>query len=142
MKPLSNRHMAFIDEYMQNGRNATAAYASVYPKASRKTAESNGFLLLQKTEVIQELEKREAELREKNKVTVEMLTQKLLEIATNASEFAPSASVSALKLIAQIHGLDAPKENAKNFSTEQPEIKITIVNNKEDGNQSNENIPS
>lgn len=134
MKPLSNRHMAFVDEYMVNGRNATAAYADTYPKAARRTCEQNGFMLLKKPEVKAEIEKREIELREKNKVTVEMLTEKLLNIANNASEFAPGASVSALKLIAQIHGLDTPKETTQELSTETGplEIKINIVKNKED----------
>jgi hypothetical protein len=134
MKQISNRHMAFVDEYMANGRNATAAYASVYPKAARRTCEVQGSDLLRKPEVKIEIERREAELREKNKITVELLTQKLLDIYNSASDMAPGAAVSALKLIAQMHGLDAPKETTQEMSTESGplEIKINIVKNKED----------
>jgi phage terminase small subunit len=134
MKQISNRHMAFVDEYMANGRNATAAYASVYPKAARRTCEVQGSDLLRKPEVAAEIEKRETELRDKNKVTLEFLTEKLIAIANSASEFAPAASVSALKLLAQMHGLDAPKETTQEMSNESGplEIKINIVKNKED----------
>lgn len=134
--------MAFIDAYMANGRNATQAYASVYPKAVKRTCEVQGSDLLRKPEVKAELEKREAELREKNKVTVEMLTEKLLAIANSASEFAPSASVSALKLLAQIHGIDTPKETTQELSNESGplEIKINIVNsNPNESNTDNSN---
>lgn len=132
MKTLSNRHMAFVDEYMINGRNATAAYASVYPKASRKTAESNGYLLLQKTEIKAEIERREIDLREKNKITLEDLTQKLMAIYSSASEFAPAAAVAAIKLIGEWHGIG--KETTQEQSTESGplEIKINIVNSKQD----------
>lgn len=132
MKPLSNRHMAFIDEYMINGRNATAAYASVYPKAIRRTCEVQGSDLLRKPEVVAEISKRESELREKNKITLEDLTSKLLAIYSSASEFAPSAAVSAIKLIGEWHGIgkEIPKEQS--FENEPLEIKIKIVKNKED----------
>ena len=134
MKTLSNRHMAFIDEYMVNGRNATAAYKVVYPKANQRCAEVKGSLLVNKVEVKMEIETRENELRDKNKITLEFLTEKLIAIANSASEFAPAASVSALKLLAQMHGLDAPKETTQEMSNETGplEIKINIVKNKED----------
>lgn len=134
--------MAFIDAYMANGRNATQAYKIVYPSAAQRTAEVQGSDLLRKPEVKAELEKREAELREKNKVTLEFLTEKLIDIANSASEFAPSASVSALKLLAQIHGLDTPKETTQELSNESGplEIKINIVNsNPNESNTDNSN---
>lgn len=140
MKPLSNRHMAFVDEYMINGRNATAAYASVYPKASRKTAESNGYLLLQKAEIKAEIEKREVELREKNKITLEDLTAKLLAIYSSASEFAPAAAVSAIKLIGEWHGIGKETTQEMSNETGPVEIKINIVNsNPDESNTDNSN---
>jgi phage terminase small subunit len=134
MKTLSNRHIAFIDEYMTNGRNATAAYKIVYPKANQRCAEVKGSLLVNKVEVKKEIERREAELREKNKVTLEFLTEKLIAIANSASEFAPGASVSALKLLAQMHGLD---QHSPQQAKQDNQIQIKIITS---GNTSNGNI--
>ena len=41
----------FALEYLANGYNATAAYRSVHPKCSQRTAEVNGSRLLRKAEV-------------------------------------------------------------------------------------------
>jgi hypothetical protein len=41
----------FALEYLANGYNATAAYRSVHPKCSQRTAEVNGCRLLRKAEV-------------------------------------------------------------------------------------------
>jgi phage terminase small subunit len=136
MKPLSNRHIAFIEEYMQNGRNATAAYASIYTKASRKTAESNGFLLLQKTEIKEELEKRESILREKNKISLESLSQQLMDIALSAAERHPSASVAAIKLLTELHGLNKENESPTQETGPQ-EITIKIVKSKNNEKENN-----
>jgi phage terminase small subunit len=53
MSELKNkRHLAFADEYLVNGHNATQAYLSVYKSVKKKTtAEVNGSKLLSKIEI-------------------------------------------------------------------------------------------
>lgn len=123
---LSNRHLAFIDNYMSNGRNATQAYKVVYPSANQRTAEVKGSLLANKVEVKAELEKREAELREKNQITLEFLTEKLLETYNTASEISPAAAVAALKLLAEWHGIKS-KDTQDLSNQEDKTITIKIV---------------
>jgi len=58
---LSNKHRAFVDEYLQCW-NATEAYARVYKPKKRTTAGANGHELLKNTEISAEIEQRLAEI--------------------------------------------------------------------------------
>jgi hypothetical protein len=60
-KRLSNKHLAFIDEYFRNRFNGTRAYLSVYG-GKETTARANAAELLTKTSIKTEISSRMAEL--------------------------------------------------------------------------------
>lgn len=57
-KKLTNRHRSFIDEYFRHNMNATEAYCSVYPKASRDSARARAVELLANISIQKEINKR------------------------------------------------------------------------------------
>ncbi|EKU56561.1 terminase small subunit [Acinetobacter sp. WC-323] len=76
---LRGKQQRFVDEYLID-RNATQA--AVRAGYSAKTAEQMGYQLLQKTSVQEAIEKGEAELAERNKITQDKVLNRLWEMAT------------------------------------------------------------
>lgn len=134
MKELSNRHIAFIDEYMVNGRNATRAYQVVYPNATLRSCQENGHRLLKKAEVKAEVEKREAEIRDKNKIKLEDLTNKLMLLYHSTHATHPATALGALKLLGEWHGV--AKENEEENSTGPIDINVNIIKKKKENDES------
>lgn len=54
---LSDKHRAFVEEYLQCW-SAAEAYRRVYPKAAKNTSWTHGSLLVRKSEVREEIERR------------------------------------------------------------------------------------
>jgi hypothetical protein len=81
---LSNKHLAFIDNYFLYGMNATEAYCHTYPKASRETARRNGSILLTNTDIAAEISHR---LKEKQMSADEVLIRLGEQARADMSEF-------------------------------------------------------
>ena len=61
----ASNHAQFVDEYLANGRNASAAYRKLHPRASERTGSVNGARLLANTSVQAILAEREKALIER-----------------------------------------------------------------------------
>jgi phage terminase small subunit len=69
--------IAFVEEYIANGRNAKQAYKKFHPKVTERTAEVEGSKFLRKPEVAAYLQQRELELQDKSQLTTERVLKEL-----------------------------------------------------------------
>ena len=69
MSDISDRHKAFIDEYLINGMNGTQAYHKVYPDVTDETAKVNASKLLTNANVIEYLESERKLIRERSRMS-------------------------------------------------------------------------
>ncbi len=83
-KELSDKHKAFINIYIQNGRNATNAYEEVYGKKEGNQASNLGSRLLKKVEKSVYFVEKCSELEKNHGVSFEWAIQKNKEILEDA----------------------------------------------------------
>lgn len=95
---LSLRHQTFLSEYVQNGFNASKAYADVYESKDSATAEACSSRLLSKDKVQLAL----AELV--NTITPEYILSSIASIASQGSA-RNSDKLRALELLGKYHAL-------------------------------------
>lgn len=106
MSRLTPKQGRFVDAYMLSS-NGVTAYREAYDAGKMKDASvwREVRRLLKHPAVSAEIERRQAELAERNLVSVESLTRDLLEGFKTWKTEAPGAAVAAYKLVAQLHGL-------------------------------------
>jgi phage terminase small subunit len=82
-RPLTptDRELAFLAEYLANGRNATRAYLAVWPNASALTARTRAAKVLAKPHLRTRLRRMERELRRKVGVEAERVLAELAAVA-------------------------------------------------------------
>jgi hypothetical protein len=102
--PLTAKKRRFVDEFLVDSNAKQAAIRAGY---SKKTAEQQGYQLLQKTSVMATIEAGHAILRERCAVSVESLTDKLEDarFLAMADDKGASAAVSAIMGTAKLHGM-------------------------------------
>jgi phage terminase small subunit len=110
MSNISKKHLAFIDAYFTNGFNGKQAYLSVYKGVNDNTAEVNASKLLSNTKVAEEVNKRQRDLSEKNKITRESLVENFMYIHDKQRDQFPPAAISALKEVGKMLGLYEPNK--------------------------------
>lgn len=117
-KPLSKKHIAFIDEYLACF-NGTEAYSRIYPKATRESARALAALLLTNINVSAEISRRLDEVH----MSADEALKRLAEIGRgDVTEFVDgfgSLDINALKESGKGHLVKKIKQT-------------TIVNGKED----------
>jgi phage terminase small subunit len=100
---MTPKQLAFVREFAIDRNAKQAAIRAGY---SERTAEQQGYQLLQNPSVSEAIEAMEVEHRTQCAVTVERLTRELYEARDLAqSNSQPAAMVSALMGIAKLHGL-------------------------------------
>jgi len=112
MSNLTPKQEAFVRAYLSNGGNASAAYREAYDCAGSadSTVARNAHGVLRSTKVAARIEGARQAVQAETAVTVALLTAKALEIANGWQEGRhPGAAVSALKLVAEMHGLRIEK---------------------------------
>lgn len=118
--PLPPQQEAFVQAYLKNGRNQRQAYLEAYPKSRRWKAgsvDTEASKLMANTKVIQrlrELEKAEGSIRKQRFDYIDMTLREFIERGmSNLSEVVirPADIVSAVNLLAKIHGVDSPDED-------------------------------
>lgn len=110
---LTAKQRAFADEYLTDANATQAAIRAGY---SQRTAYSQGQRLLKNVEVKARIEEQQAEIRERNAVTVDSITQIHLDAIEIAREQkAPNVMTTAANNLAKLHGLitDKSKVDAK-----------------------------
>ena len=103
---VNDKQRAFINEYLINGHNATAAYKKAYPNCKGEW-DKLGPRLRGKEGIRAEIDKRMAESVEKTDRTVESLDgmyQKAYDMAQGLKM--PSAMTSSVTGIARLYGMD------------------------------------
>lgn len=114
-KPLTDKHQAFVDFYLQNGRNATKAYEEVYGKKSGNSTCNLGSRLLQKVDKHPYFVEKIAELEKSFGVSFEWavkMNKEILEdamrgddIPTEGGFYTKKERMAALKAVKQITDL-------------------------------------
>lgn len=118
------RHQAFVEEYLQNGQNATAAYQKLF-KVTEKTAAVQGSKLIRKDNVIAYIKQKQQELADKVLITKQDIIQDLINLKQQCiNEGTPRAIQNALKTIEIINkmlGYNAPEQIVSQITNvEQP----------------------
>lgn len=78
---LSDKEIGFIEEYVINGCNATEAILKVNPRIKRESARTEGWRTLMRAGVRAEIDRRLAERRAQNKLTVGHIENLLRDFA-------------------------------------------------------------
>lgn len=85
---MTNKHLAFIEEYMSNGYKGPAAYKKVYDVSSNKRAADGAYAMLKRDDIIEEIHKRQEELAKKNDIKKSELAMFLRQIIdTDIADF-------------------------------------------------------
>lgn len=79
LKNLNDKHLVFIEEYLDRG-NATEAYKKAYNSDDNKKAGSRGYQLLNEPLIKAEIEKRQKELAKKYDIKKERIIKELVDI--------------------------------------------------------------
>ncbi|WP_341215752.1 terminase small subunit [uncultured Wocania sp.] len=74
------KYKLMIDEWLINGRVGTEAYIKYNPKASKRTAEVNFFRIKERPEIQEYIKKVEAEIVERNKVSIDECVSNLAKM--------------------------------------------------------------
>lgn len=123
--PLNDKQRRFVGEYHVDHNATQAAIRAGY---SAKTAKQIGARLLTNVDVAFALAEREERTAKKLEITVERLTEMLIEDRDLARKMEqPSAAVSAVTALAKLHGLiidrkevrQAPKRSPSEYTNEE-----------------------
>lgn len=123
-KGLKLQWLNFITAYIKNGGNATEAYSSAYPEASKETARRNGSRLLTQADILGEI---------RNRYDTQTVTDAWI-IAT-AQKYALAglenprmalAAVKALEMIARSKGMLTDVQKVE-FTAENPAIFLPLI---------------
>jgi phage terminase small subunit len=78
---LSVKEISFIDHYFDNGFNATEAILSVNNKIKRESARTEGWRMLMRVDVRDEIDRRMSDYRAKRRMTVEQVGDLIQDFA-------------------------------------------------------------
>jgi len=116
---MNNRHQQFIDEYLSNGMNGTQAYKKVYPSVQDNSARINANKLLTRTDIAEEVKKRQEATANRLEITREFIVQEYLELINSAKndELGPDRNNwnKSLQQLSKLLGLDAAEKKDITF---------------------------
>jgi|SRR3989304_5950987 len=124
------RNQAFIEEYLNNGGNATTAYLTVYQDVTYGTAKTEGNKLITRPDVQLEIAAKRAVLAQKNLITRQQMIEDLNSSAEEAKQAGQYAAYAKMReMIIKIYGYYAPdKVQVSNLNLELkfPDMNIDI----------------
>ena len=111
----------FVDEYMANGWNGTAAYMKIYG-TNTKIAAARSSLLLTNVKIKALIEQKQEELRKTYQITKEQLLNDLIDIKNANKSANPSVALKAAEQISKLLGYN----EADKIETTQKTIKVIV----------------
>jgi phage terminase small subunit len=138
---MNNRHQQFIDEYLSNGMNGTQAYKKVYPSVQDNTARINANKLLTRTDVAEEVKKRQEVTANRLEITREYIVKEYLELIESAKQvsedFGPDRTNwnKSLAQLSKLLGLDAAEKKDITFDGTLDITKLFGFEDEDDENQ-------
>lgn len=107
---LSDRHKAFIDEYLTNGMNARQAYLKVYPDCkTEEGADASASKILSNPKVKEYLKENQKKIQEEHGITREWIKDKLVTIIDDSMPMKYKRdALTALQMLAKMYGLNEP----------------------------------
>lgn len=127
-KGLKLQWLNFIAAYIKNGGNATGAYQTAYPEASKETARRNGSRLLTQADIISEINDR-YDQQTATEAWVIASAMKYVSAGLEDTKFA-YAGVKALELIAKSKGLLTDMHKVE-FTAENPAVFMPLYSKEE-----------
>ena len=113
---MNERHIAFAEEYLVNGMNATQAYQKAYPTAAQGTCEVNGSRLLNNTKVQEYIKANQAQTAQRNQITKEEILNVVISIMNNDSS-RDADRLKATEIIMKALGYNEAKTSTLNITT-------------------------
>lgn len=122
---INDAHVAFVEQYLSNGYNATQAYIDVYHNSSgRSVSQKLSAKLMKKPEVRAYIDMRSKEMFVELNITAERIIEELAKVGfvpVESEKVAPQVKVQALDKLSKIYGL---YEQKKEEAPQQIHIKI------------------
>ena len=123
---LTDKQLAFIDEYMANNYNATAAYGKVFP--DNTDPHKHAYRYTSNPEVREEIDKRMKEKCAALNITAERILEELEKVGFGGQADSTSSKLKAIDLLQKQLGLQTQKINANVATT------VVVINvDEEDG---------
>lgn len=104
------KHQAFADEYLNNGRNATRAYMTVYKPQKVSGAEASSARLLGNAKVQAYIAKVTTENRKSKEISKEKYLKFLDSIVDNADIETKGVVLESIKIIGKWQGYESPSQ--------------------------------
>lgn len=111
-KELTNKQIAFCEEYVANGYKAIEAYAVAYPNSCENSLRSNPYQLLQNPKVKVYIRELQSQRFEALNISADRIAVKLAEIAfadKKDEDYNATAQLKALDLLQKQLGLQNQK---------------------------------
>ncbi len=117
---MTTKQELFVQKYLENGYNATKAYAEIY-KVSELVAMAASSRLLSNVNISVLIAEHKAELAKKSEITKEEMLKELKDILTNTRTSQPRNAIAAIQEINRMLGFWAPTViHNTNKNEEQP----------------------
>lgn len=114
---LNRKYQMFIDEYMANGYNASAAYHAINPNCTRASAGNHGYRLIKENkEIKEEIDRRIKDRFDTLNISAERIAEELAQMAfacKGDEDYTAQVKLKALDLLQKQLGLQQQKVNAK-----------------------------
>ena len=117
---MTKKHQLFIDNYFLHKMNGLQAYLASYPGVSIETAKVNASKLLTKTNIKEEIAKRQELISKEYEVKKEDLIKDLIDIKNTNKDTDSYAAMKAIEILNKMLGHNASEKQEVTIKQEQP----------------------
>jgi phage terminase small subunit len=119
---MNEKHKLFVEEWLINGMNASAAYQKIYPNVNELTARANGARLLAKDNIKEFINSKQQETSTRNNITKDQILTVVFDIMSNAPKH--SDRLKASEILLKALGMNMPEKTEISGGMENKIIKI------------------
>jgi phage terminase small subunit len=101
---LTQKQLFFIEHYIQNGGNGSAAARAAGYRGSRGTLGAVAHENLNKPHVRDEIRRRQAQIRERMEISTQAKRERLWAIANECKEVDPTTAIKAIQELNRMDG--------------------------------------